>query len=213
MKILVQKFGGTSVADLECQKKVLAKVKRGLDNGYKVVAVLSARHGDTNNLLALAREWSAQPDPAECDSLVSTGEQVSISLFTMLLKDNGIKARSLLAWQIPLITDDSFGSARIESIDGEAIRKLFNDYDVLVIAGFLMRKNGNSFVSLAKTFKDGIPWETMMILAFAVVATSALTNAGSRHSRCARFLRMRNLYGCRRCLHHGSQCLQKRQKD
>ena len=125
MKILVQKFGGTSVADLECQKKVLAKVKRGLDNGYKVVAVLSARHGDTNNLLALAREWSAQPDPAECDSLVSTGEQVSISLFTMLLKDNGIKARSLLAWQIPLITDDSFGSARIESIDGEAIRKLF----------------------------------------------------------------------------------------
>ena len=112
MKILVQKFGGTSVADLECQKKVLAKVKRGLDNGYKVVAVLSARHGDTNNLLALAREWSAQPDPAECDSLVSTGEQVSISLFTMLLKDNGIKARSLLAWQIPLITDDSFGSAR-----------------------------------------------------------------------------------------------------
>ena len=136
MKILVQKFGGTSVADLECQKKVLAKVKKGLDNGYKVVAVLSARHGDTNNLLALAREWSAQPDPAECDSLVSTGEQVSISLFTMLLKDNGIKARSLLAWQIPLITDDSFGSARIESIDGEAIRKLFNDYDVLVIAGF-----------------------------------------------------------------------------
>lgn len=154
MKILVQKFGGTSVADLECQKKVLAKVKRGLDNGYKVVAVLSARHGDTNNLLALAREWSAQPDPAECDSLVSTGEQVSISLFTMLLKDNGIKARSLLAWQIPLITDDSFGSARIESIDGEAIRKLFNDYDVLVIAGFQGKTADGRITTLGRGGSD-----------------------------------------------------------
>lgn len=154
MKILVQKFGGTSVADLECQKKVLAKVKKGLDNGYKVVAVLSARHGDTNNLLALAREWSASPDPAECDSLVSTGEQVSISLFSMLLKDNGIKARSLLAWQIPLITDESFGSARIESIDGECLKKLFNDYDVLVVAGFQGKTPDGRITTLGRGGSD-----------------------------------------------------------
>ncbi len=65
MKILVQKFGGTSVANLECMKKVLGKVRQGLDQGYKVVAVLSARAGDTNKLLGLASEWSPSPDPAE----------------------------------------------------------------------------------------------------------------------------------------------------
>ncbi|MDO4840086.1 MAG: aspartate kinase, partial [Desulfovibrionaceae bacterium] len=96
MKILVQKFGGTSVANLECMKKVLNKVRTGLDAGYKVVAVLSARAGDTNKLLGLASEWSATPDAAECDALVSTGEQISIALFSMLCKDNGIKARSFL---------------------------------------------------------------------------------------------------------------------
>lgn len=72
----------------------------------------------------------------------------------MLLKDNGIKARSLLAWQIPLITDDSFGSARIESIDGEAIRKLFNDYDVLVIAGFQGKTADGRITTLGRGGSD-----------------------------------------------------------
>ncbi len=136
MKILVQKFGGTSVANLECMKKVLGKVRRGLDRGCKVIAVLSARAGDTNSLLALAREWSENPDPAECDALVSTGEQVSIALFCMLLRDAGIRARSLLGWQIPVRTDDTFGQARIRSIDGGLLKKLLEDHDVLVVAGF-----------------------------------------------------------------------------
>ena len=85
MKILVQKFGGTSVADLEAMKHVLSKVKLGLERYDKVVVVLSARAGETNKLLALANQWSKTPDKAECDCLVSTGEQVSIALFTMLL--------------------------------------------------------------------------------------------------------------------------------
>ncbi len=136
MKILVQKFGGTSVANLECMKKVREKVIAGLENGYKMVIILSARAGDTNKLLALADEWSATPDPAECDALVATGEQVSITLFSMLLKDAGIKARSMLGFQLPIITDDTFGQARIRSIDSDAMITAFKDYDVLVIAGF-----------------------------------------------------------------------------
>jgi aspartate kinase len=154
MKILVQKFGGTSVATLERQKSVLAKVKSGLDRGCKVVVVLSARAGETNRLLELAREWSPSPDPAECDALVSTGEQVSISLFAMLLKDNGIKARSLLAWQIPLVTDDAFMSARIHSIDGDFLKKQLEDYDVLVVAGFQGRTEDGRITTLGRGGSD-----------------------------------------------------------
>ncbi len=136
MKILVQKFGGTSVADLECMQQVREKVLAGLERGYKMVVVLSARAGETNALLGIANIWSEQPDKAECDSLVSTGEQVSIALFTMLLKDAGIKARSLLGYQIPITTDDDFGNARILSIDSEALYSYLEQYDVLVVAGF-----------------------------------------------------------------------------
>ncbi len=136
MKILVQKFGGTSVANLECMQQVQKKVQAGLDRGYKMVVVLSARSGETNNLLALADQWSSTPDAAECDSLVSTGEQVSTALFSMLLKDAGIKARSLLGVQIPITTDDSFGNARILSIDSKSLYSYLEDHDVLVVAGF-----------------------------------------------------------------------------
>lgn len=136
MNIIVQKFGGTSVATLESQKQVLEKVKSGLARHGKVIAVLSARAGDTNSLLALADMWSPAPDKAECDAVVSTGEQVSVGLFASLLKDNGIAARSLLGWQIPIITDDDFGCARIKSIDDSKLRKLLENNDVLVVAGF-----------------------------------------------------------------------------
>jgi len=136
MKILVQKFGGTSVADLECQKQVSKKVLAALGRGYKMVVVLSARAGETNRLLALADEWSKTPDLAERDSLVSIGEQISITLFAMLLKDAGIKARSVLAFQIPLITGDEYSDARIRSINSDWLRAELEKYDVLVVAGF-----------------------------------------------------------------------------
>ena len=117
-------------------QKVLAKVKKGLTQEYKVVVVLSARSGETNRLLALADEWSQTPDTAECDSIISTGEQVSAALFTMLLKDNGISARSLLGFQIPILTNEEYGKARILSIDETKLREMLLQYDVLVIAGF-----------------------------------------------------------------------------
>ncbi|MDR1241228.1 MAG: aspartate kinase [Deltaproteobacteria bacterium] len=136
MRILVQKFGGTSVKDLACMREVLKKVLRECERGYKLVVVLSARAGETNRLLALAQEWSATPDPAECDSLVSTGEQVSTALFTMLLKDCGVRARSLLAFQAPIITDEVYGKARISTFDQKRLLDMLQEYDVLVMAGF-----------------------------------------------------------------------------
>ena len=136
MRILVQKFGGTSVADIDRLKMVRGKVKAALDQGYKVVVVLSAKSGKTNKLLDLSTRWAAEPDLAEVDSLLSTGEQASIALFSMLLKDSGIKARSMLGWQIPIITNDEFGRARILSIDASRIHKELEAHDVLVVAGF-----------------------------------------------------------------------------
>ncbi len=136
MRILVQKFGGSSVADLECMKKVRGKVREALAEGYKLVVVLSARSGRTNALLEMAHQWSDEPDPAEMDVLLTTGEQESVALFSMLLQDDGIKARSLLGFQMPVLTDGDFGSARIQSIDSAMLRREMEKYDVLVMAGF-----------------------------------------------------------------------------
>jgi aspartate kinase len=136
MSLVVMKFGGTSVKDLECMRQVQARVQRWLNEGDKVVVVLSAMAGRTNRLLEMARQWSPNPDPAELDSLVSTGEQVSVSLFTMLLKDAGIKARSLLGFQVPITTDSVFTKARIADIDAARMKKMLKDLDVLVVAGF-----------------------------------------------------------------------------
>ena len=136
MRIIVQKFGGTSVANKERQLQVLAKVRKALETGGKALVVLSARAGDTNTLLALAQEWSNAPDPAEQDALVATGEQVSTALFAMLLKDAGIRARSLTGSQAGILTNDTYCKARIKSIDTDRLQKLFNDHDVLVVTGF-----------------------------------------------------------------------------
>ena len=168
MRILVQKFGGTSVADRDRMLQVREKVLAAHQQGYKVLLVLSARAGETNRLLALAGEWSAAPDPAECDSMVSTGEQVSVALFTMLLKDIGIKARSLLGFQIPIITDDVFMKARIKSINTEKILALFTEYDILVVAGFQGITDNGQIATLGRGGSDT-----------SAVALAAATNAES----------------------------------
>ncbi len=134
--IVVQKFGGTSVRNLECMKQVLNNVRRPLANGDKVIVVLSAMAGETNRLIALSKQWSQTPDPAEMDSLVSTGEQISVALFAMMAKDEGINCRSVLGFQIPIVSNDSHGKARIENIDSEKLLAMLEQYDVLVVAGF-----------------------------------------------------------------------------
>ncbi|WP_298066371.1 aspartate kinase [uncultured Mailhella sp.] len=154
MRILVQKFGGSSVADLECMKKVRAKVLAAHEEGYKVVVVLSARYGQTNSLLERAYQWSDEPDLAELDVLLTTGEQESVALFAMLLKDAGIKARSFLGFQIPLISDDAFGNARIDEIDAASLRKALETYDVLVVAGFQGRTRDMRLTTLGRGGSD-----------------------------------------------------------
>ena len=124
------------MADLECMKKVRAKVMNAVAQGYKVVVVLSARAGQTNKLLEMAYQWSDEPNPAELDVLLATGEQESIALFSMLLNDAGVKARSMVGYQVPILTDNSYNSARIISIESDHFRHELEKYDVIVMAGF-----------------------------------------------------------------------------
>ena len=154
MQILVQKFGGSSVANLACMRRVQVKVAQGLASGSKVIVVLSAQAGTTNMLLSMADEWSETPDPQELDVLVSTGEQVSVALFTMLLKDAGIRVRSLLGFQIPITTDSAFGKAWIKAIDANRIFTLFEDFDVLVVAGFQGINEAGDITTLGRGGSD-----------------------------------------------------------
>jgi aspartate kinase len=154
MNIVVQKFGGTSVRDLECQRQVMQKVLRPYREGNKVIVVLSAMSGETNRLLNLANEWSENPDPAETDALVATGEQVSCTLFAMLLKQQGVKCRSVLGFQAPVKTDGCFGKARITAIDKERLLVMLQDYDILVVAGFQGCDDNNRITTLGRGGSD-----------------------------------------------------------
>jgi len=154
MRILVQKFGGTSVKNLQCMQQVLAKVQKAVEQGYHVVVVLSAMAGETNRLLDMARVWSRRPDPSEMDVLISTGEQVSVSLFTMLCKDAGISARSLLGFQAPIRTDCSYGRARILHIDTDALKSMLQEHRVLVAAGFQGCDDGLRITTLGRGGSD-----------------------------------------------------------
>ncbi|MEF2232041.1 MAG: aspartate kinase [Pseudodesulfovibrio sp.] len=154
MNIVVQKFGGTSVRNLECQRQVMQKVLRPHREGNKVVVVLSAMSGETNRLLSLADEWSDNPDPAEVDSMVSTGEQISCALFAMLLKQQGVKCRSVLGFQAPVRTDGAHGKARIMAIDSKNLCDLLQEYDILVVAGFQGVTSDNRITTLGRGGSD-----------------------------------------------------------
>ncbi len=137
--LIVQKFGGTSVGDIARIKNVAKKVKQEIDLGNKVVAVVSAMSGVTNQLVDYCNQVSPLMDSqslSEYDSIVATGEQVTCGLLALELQSIGYKARSFLGWQIPLTTDDVHSKARIDEIDGSYILKSMEVNDVVVIAGF-----------------------------------------------------------------------------
>lgn len=136
MALIVQKYGGTSMGSIDRIKNVAKRVKRWHDNGHQVVVVVSAMSGETNRLIDLARQISTQPDPREYDQMVSTGEQVSISLLAMALKELGVGARSLTGRQVAIKTDNAYNKARIESIDDENIREQLDTGNVVIVAGF-----------------------------------------------------------------------------
>ena len=136
MALIVQKYGGTSVANVERIRAVAERVAKFKTLGHQVVVVLSAMSGETNRLIALAKNIQAQPDPRELDMLVSTGEQVTIALLAMALKDLGLKAKSYTGAQVRILTDNAFTKARILSIDEANMRRDLDSGHVVVVAGF-----------------------------------------------------------------------------
>lgn len=136
MALIVQKFGGTSVANIERIKHVARRVAAIRDMDNQVVVVLSAMSGETNKLVDLAHEAAEFPDKREYDVVVSTGEQVTIGLLSIVLNDMGYKARSFLGHQVPIRTDSAFSSARIKAIEGSGIKEALDNGCIAVVAGF-----------------------------------------------------------------------------
>ena len=136
MSLIVQKYGGTSVGSVERIRNVARRVAKWRSAGHDVVVVPSAMSGETNRLIALAKEIQPQPDPRELDVIASTGEQVTIGLLAMALLELGVKARSYTGWQVRVLTDSAHTRARIDSIDEVRLRGDLAAGRVPVIAGF-----------------------------------------------------------------------------
>jgi aspartate kinase len=136
MALIVQKYGGTSVANPERIKRVAERVARFHAQGHQVVVVVSAMSGETDKLIKLAKEIQAQPDPRELDVILSTGEQVTIGLLAMALIEMKIPAKSYTGSQVRILTDDSHSKARILDIDEKNMRADLNAGKVVIVAGF-----------------------------------------------------------------------------
>ena len=154
MGLIVQKYGGTSVGSPERIKNVARRVARWHRDGHQVVVVVSAMSGETNRLIALAKEIQAHPDPRELDVMVSTGEQVTIALLSMALLDLGLKARSYTGRQVRILTDSAYTKARIVKIDEERIRADLSDGYVIVVAGFQGEDEGGNITTLGRGGSD-----------------------------------------------------------
>ena len=136
MALYVYKFGGTSVGSVERIKEVAIKVKKAHDLGDQIVVVLSAMSGETNRLIALAKEIQVQPTEREMDVLISTGEQVTVALLSMALHELGCEACSYIGSQVKILTDNSYTKARIREIEDVKMRADLNAGKVVVVAGF-----------------------------------------------------------------------------
>lgn len=144
MAFYVQKYGGTSVGSTERIKNVARRVARFHNQGHQIIVVVSAMSGETNRLIALAHEVQDNPDPRELDVMVSTGEQVSIALLAMALKELNVQARSYTGAQVRLLTDSAFTKARILDIEADKIRADLDKGCVVIVAGFQgVDENGN----------------------------------------------------------------------
>ncbi|WP_303786781.1 aspartate kinase [Azovibrio restrictus] len=154
MALIVQKYGGTSMGSPERIKNVARRVAKYRAAGHQVVVVVSAMSGETNRLIALAKEIQATPDPRELDVVISTGEQVSIGLLCMALKGMGLEARSYTGAQVRILTDDAFNKARILSIDEANIRADLDAGKVVVVAGFQGVDEAGNITTLGRGGSD-----------------------------------------------------------
>ena len=154
MALKVQKFGGTSVADIERIRNVANRIVKTHDQGDQVVVVLSAMAGVTDGLISLARQAAETPDTRELDVLLSTGEQTTAALLAMMLDHRGYKAKSLLGFQAGILTDMTSGKARILNIDGARIKALLDQGYIVVVAGFQGRDSAGDITTLGRGGSD-----------------------------------------------------------
>jgi aspartate kinase len=136
MALIVMKFGGTSVGDCDRIKNVANRVKAQVDAGHQIAVVVSAMSGVTNQLVDYCRQIAPLHDPREYDTVVSTGEQVTVGLLAIALQQVAVPARSWTGWQVPITTDDAHGKARIEKIDTAHVKAALAAGQVAVVAGF-----------------------------------------------------------------------------
>ncbi len=154
MALIVQKYGGTSVGTVERIRNVARRVAKTFDEGNEVVVIVSAMAGETNRLVALAEEIAETPDEREYDVLVSTGEQVTIALLSMCLKNMGYKAKSYLGSQIPMYTDNVHAKARISEIGDKNIREDLKQGTIVVVAGFQGVDSAGDITTLGRGGSD-----------------------------------------------------------
>ena len=154
MALIVQKFGGTSVATTDRIKNVAKRVARWRAQGHDIVVVPSAMSGETNRLIGLAKEISKSPNPRELDVIASTGEQVTIALLAMAMHEEGLKAKSYTGPQVRVLTDSTFTKARILQIDDDRIRKDLADGNVVVVAGFQGADEHGNITTLGRGGSD-----------------------------------------------------------
>ena len=154
MQRIVQKFGGTSVGNISKIKKVCELIKKEFENGNQVVVVSSAMSGETNKLVDLAENFDVTNNKKEYDMIVSTGEQISIALISMALKEIGMHAKPLLGWQVPIIGSKEQTKAKINKIDNKLILKIINNNEIPIIAGFQGVDDDNNIVTLGRGGSD-----------------------------------------------------------
>jgi aspartate kinase len=154
MALVVQKYGGTSVANIAKIEKVAQKVIKEKESGNQVVVVLSAMAGETDRLISLAHQVADDPDEREYDALISTGEQITVSLLAMMLNKLGYKAKSLLGFQAKILTDQAYKKARILSINVKAIKSELKKGSIVVIAGFQGIDAENNITTLGRGGSD-----------------------------------------------------------
>jgi aspartate kinase len=154
MALRVQKYGGTSVADIERINNDADRVRKSYDQGDKVVVVLSAMSGVTDSLISLAKQASKTPDKRELDVLLATGEQTTAALLAMILKSRGYKAKSFLGFQAGIQTDKTSGKARIQEINGKNIQHALEKGYIAVVAGFQGADENGDITTLGRGGSD-----------------------------------------------------------
>jgi aspartate kinase len=154
MALIVQKYGGTSVANIERIQAVAKKIKTFKNQGNDVVVSVSAMSGETNRLIALAKEIQTTANMREMDMLLTTGEQVTISLLAMALQEIDCDAISYTGAQVKILTDESHGKARIKSIDSENIQNSLKEGKVVIVAGFQGVTKNNHITTLGRGGSD-----------------------------------------------------------